>query len=491
MLPLVIWSVLLTALTGLGVKLILDRLDVPQEITWKEYGVGMALICVILVPLTVKVGWAVSRDNLVEYAEYRNGWEVSAIKEEITCSRDGPCQHEYDCDPYRCNPHDCNCSCVSRDSNGNCTRERCDTCYDTCYHDCPYVTSEYTYSVDTTLGRFTIDSYRFPENPQRHRWSRFHSIPGHVIERAGVGDPSFWTEAQRRIACMDPGPVTKRYPYNNYILASDRTILKTYSKDIDRYLKAGLFPRLSTTVRDFYLADKAHFVGISVPNRRAWEDAVGKLDAALGSELQGDLHLVIVKNDAINSNPDNYTLALKAYWQNVAVFGHDALAKNAIGCVVGTADGQTVTWARAFTGMPMGNEGMLLAIQHRLKGKSLNPETVVGVLKGELSYKDGKAKVKGLHGSGLLETVLWGLDDPSLRFRRYSMEAKHPGDIGGGYLYLFNEIQPTGGQQFAIGLCCFFLCGGVWVAAAYIGERVRSSAGHRSTYGKRLGQRQY
>jgi hypothetical protein len=463
----ILWSMIAVAIAGIGVKIVLDRMETPQEITWVEYGIGMAISCLLVGPLIGHIGWSVAKSNLVTFNEYRNGWEVQATRQDIQCTKDGPCVHEYDCDPYQCNPHKCNCSCTSRNKDGSCASESCDTCYDTCYHDCPYVTTESSFYVTTTLGQFAISENRLPDNPDSYRWSRLVSVPGWLVNRAGTGIPQFWTDVQKRCSANNPGPVTKKYEYENYILASDRSILKSYSQDIDRFKSANLFPRLSHNVFSYYLADKVYFIGYQPKDATSWQDSVRYLNSALGSELQGDLHLVIVQNSTINSNPDIYALALKPYWQNKELFDRDVLSKNGIVVIIGTTDGQTIAWARTFTGMPIGNEEMLLALKNRLKGTTLDPASVVGTVRGQTN---GKAIV-GNHGSGVIETVLWGLNSPTTKFRRFSMKAQDKDDFGPGFLYLQGEIEPTGGQKFTIALITFFVCCLAWLAFALIGER--------------------
>ena len=85
-------------------------------------------------------------------------------------------------------------------------------------------------------------------------------------------------------------------------------------------------------------------------------------DAALGSTLQGDLHLVIVDAKKI-SDPDNYSNALVAYWLSPK-FGKDALSKNGIVVVLGTSDGKTVDYTYAagadlLTGQTVGHNQSL------------------------------------------------------------------------------------------------------------------------------------
>src|SRR5262249_8758701 len=152
----------------------------------------------------------------------------------------------------------------------------------------------------------------------------------------------------------NPGPVTAREDYDNYILASQSSILHKFSGSIDQYKKDGVLPKISHDILSPYYASRVYFVGVNPPGD--WQWYINKYDAALGVSLQGDLHLVIVDANKVGS-PDDYSQALIAYWQSQE-FGKDALSKNGIVVVVGTKDGQTVAWARAGTGMPVGNEAL-------------------------------------------------------------------------------------------------------------------------------------
>ncbi|MDP2598829.1 MAG: hypothetical protein Q8P49_03305, partial [Candidatus Liptonbacteria bacterium] len=185
MLQIIFWTVVLSAVAGLIAKFCLDRSDRLEEITWKEFAIGMMVIVFLVAPGVTKIGFEIAKSNLVEYNEYWNGWELRAVRQDITCTRDGSCEHCYNCDPYTVIvPYSCNC-----DNKGN-----CQTCFrtETHYHSCPYVDVEMTYVVRTTLGEYVIGAHRFPDNPQAHRWRKSEDIPYSVTQRAGVGAPPFW-----------------------------------------------------------------------------------------------------------------------------------------------------------------------------------------------------------------------------------------------------------------------------------------------------------
>jgi len=459
---LIFWSVFFAAASGLITKFCLKRSERSEEITWKKFAIGMAIVCFVLAPAATKIGWEVSKSNLITFNEYWNGWELLAVSQDTTCERDGSCSHHYDCDPYIVMvPYSCDC-----DSKGNCS-----TCFrpETRYHACPYVDIETDFFVQTTLGNFTIAENRFPDNPQAHRWRRSKGIPSYVIENAGTGKPPFWVKAKARVESGRPGPASIRKAYVNYILASDRTIFKQYSAEIEKFNSAGLLPKINSGIRDFYLADKAYLVGYRPQNVNDWQSKLAYLNASFGAELQGDLHLILVQNDAISRNPDVYVLALKAYWQNTKVFGRDALSKNGTVVILGTEDGVTVSWSRAFTGMPLGNEYLCVYLRDNLKGLRLAPEIVIGGGGGNFYAERGSVKVRGIHGKGALESALWGSDDPSTKFRRYSMSGKS-GD-GSGFLYLKGEIQPTDGQKRWILFFTFLASVVVWLVCALVGKQ--------------------
>ena len=415
------------------------------------------VIIVLAVPLLMYGMRSLFIQQKITYNEWWNGWETSAVKENVTCVRDGPCRHEYSCDPYIVIVQHC-----SSDANGH---SNCYSTPETRYHDCPYVTEEQSFYIDTTLGRFTVAEHRFPDSPDQHPWRSGKQIPADVLSSAGQGIPAFWQNAKDRIASSNPGPVTKRMEYKNYILASEHTILKQYASDIEDYRKAGLLPDLAHTVipipdsKESYLANKVYFVGMNPQNRQEWFDTLGRLNAGFGSELQGDVHLVIADSKAIE-NIDRYFFALKADWQNSQTLGKDALSKNSVLIVI-TIDGDKVDRVRAGTGMPVGNESTVTALKSRLVGSSFDPKVIVGTVTGTHAI----AK----HGTGIIESVLWGLDDKTTRFQRVCMDCG-VGDNGVGFSYLLKEVTLSNGVIAIIALIAFVVSLLVWAVFAAVSE---------------------
>ena len=448
MILLIVFSILLSAFSGLAIKSILNWRMSPYEVTWKEFAIGLLIISIVVAPLTAVIGWNVAKSNKLSFQEYWNGWELAANQSRQSCTRDGTCRYEYECDPYE----EVRTRTVT-DSKGN---SRVETYTVTLYHQCPYATEEWSFSINTTLGVYdigtTIPSYE-------SRWRAGADIPRNIPE----GIPALWKAAEERLSQNRPGPVTKKMKYNNWILASDSSILKSYSDRIATFRKAKLLPDVQSGIRDHYYADKVHFVGAKADPK--WSTQLMYLNAALGTQLQGDLHMVITNNRRISQSPDGYITALKAYWSNPERFGDDTISKNAIIVVIGQ-EGEKISWARAVTGMPLGNELMLQTIESELKGVDLSVEKVLGATHSIL-----KGKPQHQFGEGVLERTLFGLDNPGTKFKRVSMTGEDKDDVGTGFKYLDAQIQPSKGQRSVMYIVIFLLTSVVWGIMSINGER--------------------
>ncbi len=451
---------------GVAVKLLCDAIQSAAEITWGELLLGSLVVIPILASITTLIGWNMAVNQKTSFNEYWGGWELTAVWDKVRCVRDGSCVQSYKCDSYSCNPHKCNC-----DSNG----KNCSTCYDTCYRDCPYCTEEWNFSIKTTIGDFVIRKGGFPDNPVPWRGS---SIPTHVLQQAGVGIPKFWADAKARIDAGKPGPATKINVYENLIIANDDTILKQFSKDIEFYQSSKHLPSPAKGIYDFYYADKVMFVGYNPANAKLWQDTLAYLNADFGDALQGTMEVVVVQSPSVSQNPDRYSLALRAYWLDRKSHKMDTIAKNAFVVIIGTDDGKSVSWARAFSGMPVGNELLLAKIANDLPGTSLTPEALFGSSTGEFYIKeksDGSKKlaVRGLHSGGKIADLVFGLSDQSTKFVRVSMNARDATDVGTGFSYLKGEITPDDDQKPGIIIIGAFLGSCItWVVfAVAIGTR--------------------
>lgn len=425
MFSMIITGALVVLALGFAAKYVLDKKEHRLRITWTEFGIASAILLVLVIPLTAWIGLKVAFQNTVTYNEFWGGYEVEAKWIKIKTSRDGAGRHKFDCDPYQVWVVD---SPAYTDQDGNYHPEVGH--YETRYHRCPYTTEEWTFVVRTTIGDYYIAENWLPTNPEQYRYRSPEGESKTAPSRIPRGVPVFWQRVKDRIDQNKPGPVTARRQYENYLLASENTILKKYSADIARYKQEGLFPKVNAAVHDFYFADRVYFVGVNPPGD--WQGFANAFDAALGMELQGDLHLVIVDANRI-SDAENYSNALFAYWQSPE-FGKDAISKNSIMVILATKDGKTVEWARAQTGMPRGNELLLIEIRDKLKGVALTPEAILGPPRGELIEADGKTIVRVVHSQGKLDQIIWGPN----KFERVRMR---------DYRYLIHEIEPTAGQK--------------------------------------------
>ena len=241
---------------------------------------------------------------------------------------------------------------------------------------------------------------------------------------------------------------------------------------MDKYKNLGLLPSITYGTFGFYSADKVRFVGQATATQ-AWQDGLRYFNAAFGTELRGDLQLVIVTDKRAVGNPDEYAYALKAYWQDKKTFDKNATPKNSAVVIMGATDDGKVAWTRAFTGMPLGNEETMIAIQEQLKGVELKPEVVIGNVVGK-PFSKFSSVVRADHKAvGVLERVMWGLNEPKLKFRRVSMEAKDKTDIGTGFSYLMKEVKISSGAQYGIAAVALILSLIVWVVFVFLGERKR------------------
>lgn len=433
------------------------------EIDKKELLIGCLVMSLVVIPATAFIGYKVAINNQVTYEETWSGWETQALKIVTQCYKtkgSNPCRHCYDCDPYTVKvPYDCSYT----DSKGKRVSKTCDR-DETRWHSCPYATEEWTFVVKSTIDDWTIADRNLPTNPENYRWSAWKGIPDSwENDPYHTGVPKRWQVVKDRLDAGRPDPVAVRKDYENYILASQNTILKQYSDSMEKYKAAGLFPKLAVNPYDIYYLDRVYFVGVRPEGD--WNKAINRFNAALGTTLQGDLHLVVVDANKV-TDPSNYHLALMAYWQGPD-FGKQALSKNAIVVILGTRDGKTVEWAKASTGMPLGNEMMLQQMSTDLKGVALEPEAMLGYPAAKVL---GERQVQVNITQSALEKIIWGPN----KFQRVRM--KDHGPDSPGYAYLIKEIRPTTEQLLWIHFFVFLFTAACWTLCAYIGT---PGLGHR------------
>jgi hypothetical protein len=430
--------------------------NIRQEslrVTKVEFIFGAAVTVGIALLVTVLVGPGLARDSAIGgYHEFYNGSVVSGTVKHDECHRDGSCARHYSCDPYTVRVTD---SSAYTDSNGNYHPEQYH--YETRYHQCPYVTEELDYVLATNIGKtYVIGDNYFDEHPRE--WRGGSGIPSGVPTQP----PERWTKAVADLRNGMSDPVTGVFSYENFILASDSDLYKEYEGSIEAYQKAGLLPKHTGKLGEsdmlFDYDTQALKVqaagGLKVKNLGEWQNRLMRFNAALGSDLQGDMHIVLLPAAKV-SNPDDYITALKAYWDSL---GKWSISKNGIILVIGVSpDGKTVEWSRAQTGMPKGNEEMLSALDLKLSGEPFDP----GVLLGDVSTNVKKETVKyDLNSGGSIGKIVFH----EFPFARACMKCNSAGDKGVGYVDLSELVPITTGAKVLMFCIVFFLSAFLWAA---------------------------
>lgn len=450
----------------------LRKVKSEYQITPREFVVCAVVLILSLWPTGAAIGKVAQDGATGGYVEFWNGSLTAAKSREIRCERDGSCRYTYPCDPYPYTEFYTETEYYSDtefyiDTNGNSqsrtvTKSRSVTKSRivTKYHDCPYTTVEYDYWLEDSFGEsHSIADNIFAETPLE--WRPGTAVPQNV----GRGVPPTWQAAKTNIEAGDADPVTKTNRYTNYLLASQGSLLKSYSDSIEKYQEMDLLPDHTLNLRDDpiydgYKADKVVFVGDDLKGGDGyadWQQSLGRLNSYLGNELQGDLHVVLVPASRI-TDPDDYTNALLAHWQSPEL-GKLGLAKNAIMVVIGVDDRwQTVEWSRAKTGIPIGNGEMLAALSFQLEGEPLVPETLLGRPRATPTSEG----LRFTASDGVVERIV--MDD--YPYMRPCMDCEDEDDNGSGLVYLKSSAYVGTGAQVTAGIVYFLLGVGVFVLAA-------------------------
>ncbi len=452
-----VMALVIAAIGGFAAAGILRWRQSDYQINRKEFLIGLAVITLVTTPLVSFVGGKIAHGNAVGgYVEYWGGSLIAAQSETIVCTRDGPCIYEYDCDPYEVYEQVGTIQVLTGyDSKGNAIYTS-QPVYDwvTHYHSCPVATHEYSYWLSDSFGQDHQVAYHiFAAEPQQ--WRAGHGISADIPR----GVPAAWVEAKQRIEAGDAPPATKSNEYINYFLAAQSSILKTYGGDVEEYRQRQLLvehtQNHANAIYDGYKAKKVVTAGgLKLSNEAEWQDALSQLNAKLGAQLQGDLHLVVVPSQLVGpAEADRYTGALLAYWQGPE-FDKHGFAKNAIVLVVGVDDAsRQVVWARSKTGLPVGNGEMMAALSLQLQDKPFDPHSLLGSPKAQI--QDGKATYS--QSGGLVDKIIT-TDYP---YKRPCMDCKDEGESG-GFVYLDSESLISVWAKFWIVVVGAVTAGFVW-----------------------------
>jgi len=433
---------------------------------WEYSAITLFLVFGLNLVITT-VGYNMAVTHQTTFNEFLSGAELQPVITVYGCHESdsqggstGGCTHTYDVDSYTVQVWHPEVSHMEQDADGKGSHKVVDSPghyeTETRWRQRPYTTTETTWTVPTTLGDYVVGENWLPENPQAHRlmpeWGQDRNDA--LDTSLSSGTPDAWTAANNRVQAGTPGPVAKEGTYLNYIIPSVNTRLRAYSSDIARFQKSGLIPELGHNVYGYYYVDGAYFEGVNVANKGDWQFKLAKLNAMLGTDLQGRLYVVVVNANTVSEHETTaYIRALTAYWQSPK-FGKDAVSKNAIIVALGTKDGTTIDWSDASTGMPRGNEALLYDLAHNLTGAKLDPTALFGDLTLVTSHTGkGGYTISAANNNGAVAAILFGPD----KFQRVHM---------GMYSYLKGDVALTGGEITLILVVNFIFSLIAWAAIA-------------------------
>lgn len=454
--------------------------DYGWHISSRELYVGIAAATVAMA-LVMVVGTKMAIVGQLQFDEFRTGVEIHAGFHTEQCRPGAPgpnassglsnCEHQYDTGEiywyeesyWKSEPYDCP---SAEEPSKRCTRsvEKKRSVPAPIY--APFASKEYRYFITNSIS----DAYVFPktyvkaDEPYGNR-----AIPANLP----MGQPSHWVRSKQRIEAGDPRSFEGIFTYENPIYATQDSMLLPYSNDVQRLLDDKLLPEHTVGINDQPLygfsksqASKVSFVQYQPADEAAWQESLSGLNAAVGSKLEGDIHLVVIDAKLVDSKVD-YLNALKAYWLDIEYFGRRALAQNAIIVVVG-AENEQVKWAIASTGMPDGNEILLRRLESTLPGTPLTPAAVIGdprtvVTPAASEDEDEITTVTLSDKPGTLEWIILE-DTPFVRACMLSEE----GDDCIGYEDLIDLLQPKPWQYGVMLLIIMLLSVVCWVGLGFV-----------------------
>ncbi len=473
--------VVLALVAGLAVMYLCKWIrNTDASVSWVEYGAVSLVMVLAIIPAVGAIGSALSiADQLTRY-QWVNGTDEEVRDSPTVCRVPQPsrfagmnnpssgstnCTHYYDSGKRFAYEEEV----CKTDSKGN---RDCDIIRHRrpIYH--PYGTVEHRYSIMSSMGKapdgrmeFTFPAVYLDANPMAPAGTIARPIPQDIPR----GAPADWLAAKARKEAGDPRAATKLVAYEDPILAVNDT-LKAYSSDREKYQKAGLLPDHTVDINSDPRkgaskseAWKVGFANVQVADEPVWQEAVMRFNAALGMQLQGDLHVVLVDASQVPSvDSSTYVRALKMHWQDDAVYGKRTIAKNAIILALGVTPGtSTVAWADATTGMPGGNNVMIEYLKMELAGKPLDPGALFGK---PITVVHGNEYTVALSTPrGVVESIVF----ERAPFKRASMTCKSSDDTCIGYDHLVQRIEPSAGAKITIVIITFVIAIGFWAWVSF------------------------
>jgi len=296
---------------------------VTKKITWKEAGVQL-LVQMAFIGIMV----AIMLSSNMSDTEIWNGSITKKKRDEVSCS------HSYKCHcvtKYRSVK-----SCSGSGKKRRCTTRResyqkCKTCY------------EHRYDVDWDIF-----------NNIGERWGISR------VDRQGLREPPRYKSAKIG------DPTSSRHSYKNYIKGSPDSLFKTGFND---QLYQKKLPAYPMNVYDYHRLDRLVTVGVTVADRKAWNQAISKVASELGPTKQ--VNIVVV----LTSLPQDYFQSLRRHW-NVWKM-NDAIA------VIGVDKANKINWVEV---MSLSNEEFKVRLRNGLMGTGqIDPGLTMAMVKNVVS----------------------------------------------------------------------------------------------------------
>lgn len=305
---------ILGCLTFTAVWLLASKVIFPRHLTTFELGAQFTITAVVIT-LTLIIGDYKSSSD----TEIFHGYVISKSRTQ----------------DYFQTSYDCNCVCVSRDKQGYCTGESCDTCYKDHY--------TVDWELQTSLGGYRID---YIDKESKSTWN--------------TPDPNEYT------AAYELQPFSRSYSYTNYFLLYKESLFNN-NPNLIKYSSAlsnATYPEVYGYAVD--LVFKGAVPGIDT---RVYNDLIRDYLREAGVKKQVNIILYFTSVD-----DQAFRYALEAKWNGGR--------KNDVIIVVGADSNTKPVWADVITlGKNSSNEMLQVALREDLiHADLLNPKTTTDLI---------------------------------------------------------------------------------------------------------------
>lgn len=245
-----------------------------KRILWWEVALQIGVVGLVL-----GIGLFIAYEAPTADTEVWNGQVTDKTREVVSC------RHSYQC----------NCVCVSRDKNGSCTSEVCQTCY------------EHEFDVDWNIFASTKEA-----------------VSIETADRQGLMEPKRWDDA------YIGEPWESKHAFTNYIKANPDSVLLGTKGDMKKWGK--LVPKYPDSIYNIYYNNPVINMGVPGVDVNTWNWLVRDINKTLGPKKQ--VHIIVI---LVPTNDRNYLYALKDAW----IGGK----KNDVDVIIGSQDGKTIDFA--------------------------------------------------------------------------------------------------------------------------------------------------